>query len=248
MNARSHLIAPKIYRVAQLDGAVRKKMYDLYERYYGNTDFSRFSSDLANKDFVLLLFDETESLQGFSALTVYERQFEGREIRVVFSGDTVVDERHWGQQALALSWLRLAGQIKAEKPEQPLYWLLISKGHRTYRYLSAFSHDFYPAPDRTTPHQTLELMHFLARDRFGEAYDPVAGILRFPQSLGNLRAEYAQIPQAHLRLRVVEFFLERNPGYANGEELVCLCELSATNLRPIARRAFLAGIASATST
>jgi hypothetical protein len=81
-------------------------------------------------------------------------------------------------------------------------------------------------------------MAFLARDRFGDAYDEAAGVLRFPQSLGHLRAEFADVPAAHRRLPEVAYFLERNPGYARGEELVCLCELSTGNLRPMARRAF----------
>ena len=240
MNARSQLIAPQICKAAALDDTVRRAMFELYERYYAATDLALFNKDLANKDYALLLHDETGMLQGFSTLAVYERRFEGKTIRVLFSGDTVVDERHWGQQALALSWLRLAGAIKAERPETPLYWLLISKGHRTYRYLSAFSREFHPAPDTDTPLRVRELMHFLARDRFGELYDTATGVLRFPQSLGHLRDVYAQVPESHRRLPAVEFFLKRNPGYAHGDELVCLCELSADNLQPIARRAFRA--------
>ena len=238
MNARSQLTTPQIVDAGSLDDALRQQMFDLYERYYASTSRSRFETDLADKDRVLLLRDEAGALQGFSTLAVYQRMFGGRAIRVIFSGDTVVDERHWGQQALALSWLRLAGEIKMEQPDTPLYWLLISKGHRTYRYLSAFSREFYPSPDHATPPQARALMDYLAQDRFGSAYDAADGVLRFPQSLGHLRESYAQIPEQHLRLPAVEFFLKRNPGYAQGDELVCLCELSAGNLQPIARRAF----------
>jgi hypothetical protein len=83
-------------------------------------------------------------------------------------------------------------------------------------------------------------MAFLARDRFGEAFDEAAGVLRFAQPQGHLRSSYAEISQPHQRLPEVEFFLSRNPGYVRGEELVCLCELAAENLQPIARRAFRA--------
>jgi hypothetical protein len=145
---------------------------------------------------------------------------------------------------LAFSWLRLAGAIKAERPDEPLYWFLISKGHRTYRYLSAFSRTFHPAPQHETPRRVRDLMAFLARDRFGDAYDPDAGVLRFPQSRGRLSGAYAKVPEAHRRLPEVAFFLSRNPGYAHGDELVCLCELEVDNLQPIAQRAFLAGACS----
>jgi hypothetical protein len=241
MNARSQLTTPLAHSAASLGDVVVSEMFALYERYYGGTSYRRFTTDLANKDHVLLLRDEAGSLQGFSTLAVYERAFAGESMRVLFSGDTVVDEHYWGQQTLAFSWLRLAGEIKAEQPDKRLYWLLISKGHRTYRYLSAFSREFYPAPKCTTPKRFLELMEFLARDRFGDAYDAETGVLHFPQSLGHLREAYTRVPEAHQRLPEVAFFLARNPGYVRGDELVCLCELSAENLQPIARRAFLGG-------
>ena len=63
-------------------------------------------------------------------------------------------------------------------------------------------------------------------------------MVRFAASRGHLRAEYAQVPDAHRRLPEVAFFLDRNPGYARGDELVCVCELAAGTLRPLARRAF----------
>lgn len=242
MNARSQHVTPLALDIAALGEAERRGMFSLFERYYGGTSYARFAADLADKSRVLVLRDESGALCGFSTLAVYERVFRGETVRVIFSGDTVVDERHWGQQALAFAWLRLAGEVKSEQPDTPLYWFLISKGHRTYRYLSAFSREFHPAPGRPTPARIAELMAFLARERFGAAYDAAAGVLRFPESLGHLRDGYAEVPEAHRRLPEVAFFLERNPGYARGEELVCLCELSEANLQPIARRAFRVGV------
>jgi hypothetical protein len=240
MNVRSQHVTPLALDVAALRDAERREMFALYERYYEGTSYARFAADLADKSRVLVLRDESGALCGFSTLASYEREFNGQRLGVLFSGDTVVDERHWGQQALAFAWLRLAGEMKSQRPAMPLYWFLISKGHRTYRYLSAFSREFHPAPDRATPVGTAGLMAFLARDRFGDAYDERTGVLRFPRSLGQLRGAYAAVPPAHRRLPEVAFFLERNPGYARGDELVCLCELRADNLRPMARRAFQA--------
>lgn len=239
MNARSPLTSPLIHSAAALDEAVRREMYALYERYYDAASYERFRGDLAGKDHAVLLRDETGALRGFSTLAVYERLFGAEPVQVLFSGDTIVDERYWGQQALAFAWLRLAGEIKAQRPDRRLYWFLISKGHRTYRYLTAFSREFYPAPDRATPRYESDLMAFLARDRFGASYDEATGLVRFAQSQGHLRPSYADVPCPHRRLPEVAFFLERNPGYAGGDELVCLCELAAENLKPIARRAFL---------
>ena len=238
MNARTRLIVPQVVEVAALAAATRTDMYGLYARHYDATDHLRFQSDLDDKHFVVLLHDEAGALQGFSTIAEYERELDGRRIGVLFSGDTVIDAQHWGQQALAFAWLRFAGSRKALAPQRPLYWFLISKGHRTYRFLTAFAHAFWPAYDRPTPAAAQTLMNTLARERFGSAYDATSGLIRFARSQGHLQAPFASISEAHRRKREVEFFLNRNPGYADGDELVCLCELAAKNLRPIARRVF----------
>ena len=238
MTARSALIAPQAVEVATLDAAQRETMYALYIRHYDAVSRERFFADLANKHYVVLLHDQAGALQGFSTLAVYQREYDGRATGVLFSGDTVVDTRHWGQQALAFSWLRLAGRLKARSPERPLYWFLISKGHRTYRFLTAFANEFWPALDRPTPPRLQALMNALARERFGDDYDAAAGVIRFAESRGHLREPFAEVSAAHRRLPEVAFFLARNPGYARGDELVCLCELAADKLRPLARRIF----------
>lgn len=242
MTAGSSLITAQVLDVATLSEGERRAMYALYERYYDASSWPLFASDLAGKDRVVTLRDETGTMQGFSTLAIYQRHFGGAPMRVIFSGDTVVDESHWGQQALAFAWLRLAGALKAERPEVPLYWLLISKGHRTYRYLPAFSRAFHPSPDDAAEGPLCALRDLLARDRFGGNYDAAAGVVRFPESHGHLRGGYADVPEAHRHRPEVAFFLERNPGYARGDELVCVCELAPDKLRPIARRAFLAGM------
>ena len=84
-------------------------------------------------------------------------------------------------------------------------------------------------------------MNTLASERFGSAYDPKTGLVRFPSSQGHLKPAYAHIEETDNRRDDVSFFLRRNPGYGDGDELVCLTELCPENLKPIARRLFLQG-------
>jgi len=241
MNARVQLSTPQVVEVAAIGEAGQREMFSLFERYYEGTGFEIFRRDLLAKDHAVLLRDRLGVLRGFSTLALYTREYRGGPLKVVFSGDTIVDERAWGSHAFAFSWLRWVGALKARAPQVPLYWLLISKGHRTYRYLPAFSRSYYPAHDRPTPPPVQALMDFLAADRFGAAYKAASGVLRFAGLEGHLRSHYARIPEKDLRLPEVRYFLQRNPGYAQGDELVCLCELAADNLRPIARRVFESG-------
>jgi hypothetical protein len=235
-------LSATIDRVADLGDRAIGAMFDLYDQYYDATSRPLFEADLRNKDYVVTLREPSGALAGFSTLAVLEAEIRGKPLRAVYSGDTIIDHAHWGTQALAFTWIRFAGTIKAQAPGLPLYWFLIVKGHRTYRYLSAFSIDFHPHWQRPTPDAARDVMDALARGRFGRAYDAGRGVVSFPQSRGHLKAEWAVIEPGEEARRDVAFFLRRNPGYVRGDELVCLTELAADNLRPLARRVFEQGL------
>ncbi len=112
-----------------------EQMYRLMETHYEGVRRERFRADLLEKDRVILLQDPQGNVRGFSTLRCYPFTLAtAREsVRIIFSGDTIIDRRHWGHQALAFAWIWWAGREKAQFPEVPLYWFLISKGPRTYR-------------------------------------------------------------------------------------------------------------------
>ncbi len=58
----------------------------------------------------------------------------------------------------------------------------------------------------------------------------------FPESLGQLKAELAAVPQRRLQHPHVQFFLQRNPDFARGIELACLAEISPANMKLFAGR------------
>jgi len=225
-----------------LSPALRHAMFALYDGYYGGTHEALFNADLDEKDYVVLLLDPGGQLRGFSTLTIMRFDFDGQPRRAIFSGDTIIHRESWGEQALPHAWCRLAGRVKCEAPALPLYWFLIVKGHRTYRYLRIFSKRYFPNWRYPTPPAVQALMDRLARLRFGAAYRPELGIVQFPRSRGHLRGAWAHVP-AHQRTRPeVSYFLERNPGYQTGDELVCLTELTPGNLGRHVRKAFLEGM------
>lgn len=226
----------RLVRVQRLSRLERFEMRELYLAHYDATDAERFESDLDAKTEALLVRHQGR-LVGFTASEVYERRWRGRLIRVIYSGDTIVERAHWGQQALSFAWIGRLGELHREKPGTPLYWFVIVKGHRTFKFLPAFARSFHPhwALDRS---DLKPLADDLAREKFGACYDAGAGLVRFPRSQGQLRADLAAPSEAELKKESVRFFLARNPGHASGHELVCLCEIAEENMRPLTRRLF----------
>jgi hypothetical protein len=204
--------------------------------------FDQFSNDFHEKDFVVILRDPSrQEVAGFSTVAIYERVVSGQKIRLIYSGDTITDRRYWGGQALVKAWCHLAGQIKALRREVPLYWLLISKGYRTYLYLPLFSYRFYPAHDSEVPWFEKEILRDFGRFKFGNWFNDARGVVSFPESRGHLRADLADVPERRVPNPHVAFFLRANPHYATGDELVCVTRLDEANMRSLARRYFLMG-------
>jgi len=218
-----------------------ERMFALYAKYYDGTNFAQFDADLAGKSHVIEL-RHGDALCGFSTIALIDFACGGMARRAIFSGDTIIDHHYWGEQVLPLAFCAYAGRVHARDPALPLYWFLISKGYRTYRYLNVFARHYYPRVDMPTPADEQACLDHLAHGRFGACYDAERGLLHFPQSRGHLKPEWAGVRDGAGVRREVRFFLERNPGYRAGDELVCIARLKPDNLRSYAHRAFLRGM------
>ena len=222
---------------ASLSADTRQAMFALFDEYYLGATLEIFRRDLGNKNWVILLRDEEGRVQGFSTLALYESTIYGKKVGVVFSGDTIIRREYWGTSELPRAWAKTVlreGMILA----QPLWWLLISSGYKTYRFLPLFYKEFYPHDNVPTPPDMQALLDHLARERFGADYDARRGIVRFASGATPLREGVAEIDQARLKDPNVAFFMAVNPGHALGDELVCLTRIHPDNYTAAAQRMF----------
>ncbi|MBI3967926.1 MAG: hypothetical protein HY329_19990 [Chloroflexi bacterium] len=212
------------------------RMHTLLADYFQNVDRGRFEEDLAEKRWVIILRDAiTGRLEGFSTLMELRASLDGEPVVAYFSGDTIVGREHWGQTALARLWARHAFGLAAEVPVGRVYWLLISSGYKTYRYLSTFFREFYPTYERPTPAPIKRTLDALASQKFPSEYDVQRGIVRLSRA-APLRPGVAEVTDRRLSDPHVAFFVAANPGHRRGDELVCLTELTPANLTPAGQR------------
>lgn len=220
----------------QLTPATVDEMIELFSEHYDLVCPEHFRRDLAEKDQVVLLRDEVSgTLQGFSTLAIYATNIQGKQVGVVYSGDTIIRPAFWGTPALPSVWIKRVLSLASALP-QPVYWLLISSGYKSYRFLPVFYREFYPRYDCPTPPDLRMIMDELARQRFGEQYDPTGGIVRFAGGATPLRPGVADVNEERQRNPHIRYFLARNPGHAQGDELVCLTRIAWENLTPAGQR------------
>jgi len=224
----------------ELTQAEREALFALLAAHFQGVTRERFAADLAEKNWILLL-EEGGRVRGFSTLRIYETASPGGEpLTVVYSGDTIVERGAWATAALPKSWIAAVRALRERHPRGRLLWLLLTSGFRTYRFLPVFWREFWPRPEAGTPAEVRALLDHLARECFGPLYDPASGVVRFPEPQ-ILREGLDAVPEGRLADPHVAFFLERNPGWAHGDELVCLAELAEGNLTRAGRRMWREG-------
>jgi hypothetical protein len=245
VRSKSGKLAAREAAVSKLSAATRDAMWGVFVRYFAGTERATFERDLATKQNVILLSDSGDgSLQGFSTLEVYDQPVEGERVVAIFSGDTIVDRAYWGQKALQTAFFFFILRKKLAHPGTPLYWFLISKGYKTYLLLSRNFVEYWPRHDQPTSARAAALMDVLAGSKFGPLWDAEAGILRMQGRDGRLKQGVAPVDQEALAEDDIRFFVTKNPGYVEGDELVCLGLVDKTFALAYARkrvaRAFLA--------
>jgi hypothetical protein len=218
----------------QLAPSQKSEMFRVLAQHFEGVTPEQFARDLAEKNLALLL-ERQGTLVGFSTLLAYSTTIDNEPVNVIYSGDTIVTPAAWGSTALPRAWVAGVESLRATLPPGRCFWLLLTSGFRTYRFLPVFWREFFPRFDAATPPDQQRWLNQLARERFGARFDADAGLVRFahPQ---RLRPALREIPSFRESDRHVTFFLSRNPGHANGDELVCLAELCPENLTRAGRR------------
>lgn len=226
----------RVLSPSELTAVDRQQMYGLMTDHYENVEWADFDRDLSDKEWVIITLHPDRGILGFTTLMRLEAVSGDEQLVALFSGDTVLDPDIWGASGWARAWGRLATSIMRQH-DNPLYWLLLTATHRTYRFLPTFLKEYYPRPDLPTPLLFQRRMDALVAQRFPDAYDSSRGIIRTNRPLA--------VRQQRVSLSVVgredphsAYFAKMNPGYLQGDYLVCLGDLSFDNRTRLGHKFF----------
>ena len=233
MNSTGFLARPSQLPSARLD-----EMFALMDSHYDGMSRTVFDDDLREKQWVILVEDSLSGrLAGFSSLMVISVEVEGVTHRAVFSGDTIINKDAWGQQQLFQVSGWFLRTLMEACPDESLYWFLITKGYKTYRFLPVFFQEFYPRFDCPTPLNIQQLIDALGRVVGGANFDGRHGIIRACETSYRLRPGMAEIEPSRLNDPHVQYFVSRNPAHLQGDELCCVAPLHLDNFTRVAFRA-----------
>jgi hypothetical protein len=219
------------------------RMFLIMEQNYSSISRISFDKDLENKQFIGVLKDTNNVIQGFTTYAINPCETGTLEYNILFSGDTIISPEYWGSQELVKGWCKTVGGLIAGSPEKKWYWFLLSKGHRTYMYLPLFFEKYYPAYDKDKEGDLFPIINACANIMYGESWDPSKKVIAFKKSHGELKKIHSETTFKKVKSNAhISFFLERNPGFEKGDELTCMAELKVDNMRRFAKSIVIDGM------
>ncbi len=224
----------RVMSVTQLDAAIKDTMFELMHQFYF-AEKKAFFDDLSHKTTVILLEDIDGVLRGFTSVALFDLNVNNQQVKILFSGDTIIHHDFWGSLELPRVWGKFMYETVKECKDVPLYWFLISSGYKTYRFLPAYFLEFFPRYDCQTPAELQLILDTAARQIFAEGYYPDKGIIKLKHPTP-LRSGVSDPADERLQNPHIAFFLGKNPGYVSGEELACITRLSMENFKPFVKR------------
>lgn len=207
--------------VASVGPAERAALWALFAETYVDVNEATFQDDFDAKDHVILLDDG--QLRGFSTLKELRVDVDGQTHVGMFSGDTVVARAYWGDRSLGRAFLSHLFWRRLRAAHLPYWWILISKGYKTYLMLANNFPEHWPRHESDTPPGVARVMHAFGTALFGAEYHADSGLVAWVTPHGRLRPGVADVtPELAHSVPRIGFFERRNPGWTRGDELFCL--------------------------
>jgi len=229
-------LAAEVRPVADLTPAERDSMYAIMSGHFLNVSRAQFLQDLSEKQSVVVMKDAAEGrLRGFSTIGRITATVDGQTVTGHFSGDTVIEPEFWGEHAWLSVWAAHSFAQADKLAPAPLYWVLLTATHRSYRLLANLFKEYYPRHDQPTPERVQSQLDALVRVKFPAEYDAGRGVV-YLKNQTPVRPDRVDPATAERDAPEVRYFREANPGYASGDFLACMTRLSRDNITPLGRR------------
>ena len=197
------------------------------ERDYAEAELRRRQS--------IAMFRMNGALLGMAAIDIYPAKFRGRRLGIISTAHVLIRENWRGRNLIQKLGLRMFLRARLRYPLRPIYWFFDTFSYKSYLLLPRNFHTYWPRYDQPTPPARAALMDQLATQMYGPAWRPARGLaVRSGQKrLRETAAPLVLRPDAGADL---QFFAHVNPGHAEGDMLICLCPLTASNWLSLTRR------------
>lgn len=224
-------LTTRFYSIKNVSVPQLLEMHALFIQYYNNADLETFVIDMGKKTGVFILEDRIQKrIIGFSTWTEMNVSRDGTDAIGIFSGDTVIEKAYWGNKDLQKCFAKKLFTTKLKHPSRPVFWLLISKGYKTYLLLTNNFQNFYPSHQTHNPKLESVVDEYCTK-LYPTAYCKKSRLLDFGDEYQNLKEGVAGITAEMKHLdQNIRHFEKLNPTWKKGTELPCAGEVTISAL------------------
>jgi hypothetical protein len=214
----------------RLTGSEVEALWQLYQRTF-DAERRTFTAAVEEADEVLRFHDaRSGALVGMTLVRAWPTEHEGRSVRMLWTGAVCIEPAYRGRNAVQQSGLWRLARERLRHPLSEVWWFWDTFSIKSYLMCPRNLAQYTPKRGEVPGRWEQGLLDRLCRSHAGDAYDAQARVLR---STGKkLRPGVADLPPDHPDVHA-QFFLEQNPGHAEGDRLPVLVPLNARNVRAI---------------
>src|SRR5713226_8890991 len=173
----THIVS-QTKKVAACSEQEKETFYQLLCQGFIGVSWDDFMRDLQEKDAVMILRKEHSEgeIVGWSTLMVLTLAVPGKEVKGIFSGDTVVLPEYRNSTGLGVELSSYFMQVYEQFPLHNVYYILISKVWRTYKILPFFFKEFSPRYDKPISADEKAVMDAFGKKKYPHHYNPATGV------------------------------------------------------------------------
>jgi hypothetical protein len=220
--------------LARVGVADRDALWDVYRRHF-NADRAEMDASLARAERVIRFRERfTGKLRGLVVYSLRQAEHEGRRFFWLWAGALAIDRACRGKLLLERSGMDVLLRFRVRRPTAPLFWIYESNSFQSFRMMARNFDVYWPHPERDTPPWEAGLVDRLAREKFGDRWDPTTRVLR-PTGTKHVRRDSAETRASETDpLRA--FYRSVNPHAEEGAAIVIVAALNLRNATSLVKR------------
>ena len=220
-----HLYKNQLIRKSELLEQDITQMYQLMDSFYENINPKEFLRTLAEKDYIFLVRNPYGAIKAFTTMQLFSIPGKKLKAQGILIGDIISNQNFvWEKNLIWESLVRLE-RIPTRYFER--YVFLACKDYWTYHVFEDSFYRCYPSEDLDTPIYMKKLMNVFGEYYSNGEYEVTSGIIKYGCFPRKIKKSRLKMMEDVIKADPDDCFLVRNPGFLDGDALVCVAELAA---------------------
>lgn len=206
------------------------EMYKIYNPHH-NMSFDAFQSRMHTNFNRIILFkrDLDKELIGFTGIRFDKFITNKNKKRIlIYYGSAFLESEYRGKNLMQTVGKKYYLKIRLKHLMKKIYVWADLLSLRAYCMICSNYRRFYPSPDWETPKKIKKLMDYVGEKYYGDNYNSESGIVC--KNSKRIKDHEISYSEGDRKDKYVNFFLDKNEDYLNGNGLICVIPANIVNI------------------